>query len=226
MDLLALWPLMKGQPSPVESRIEVAPFAFRAGVGDVNDSDRTVELIFTTGTGVVRYDWMSGQRYLEKLSLDPAHVRLDRLNDEAPLLDTHSSYSVSSVLGATVPGSAEISAKKGRVKVRFSKRDAVEPVYQDVKARILTKVSVGYLVHKFLETTGKDGSLPVRTAVDWEPYEVSMVPMGADAGARVRSSADASHVSTQPCVLVRSLLATAMSDSDRDRNFRLARARY
>jgi hypothetical protein len=28
---------------------------------------------------------------------------------------------------------------------------------------------------------------PVRTAVDWEPYEISMVPMPADTGARVRT---------------------------------------
>jgi hypothetical protein len=48
----------------------------------------------------------------------------------------------------------------------------------------VTGVSVGYRVHKYEEARGKE--LPIRTAVDWEPYELSMVPIPADAGAKVR----------------------------------------
>ena len=64
---------------------------------------------------------------------------------------------------------------------------------------IIRSVRVGYRVYKFEETTGKGANaLPVRKAIDWEPFEVSMVPIPADAGAKVRSgSADAN-----PCEIV------------------------
>jgi hypothetical protein len=32
-----------------------------------------------------------------------------------------------------------------------------------------------------------NSTIPVYRATDWEPYEISIVPMGADAGALVRS---------------------------------------
>ena len=52
-----------------------------------NDETRTVEVIWTTGARVLRghYD-----RFYEELSLDPKHVRMDRLaSGQAPLLANH-----------------------------------------------------------------------------------------------------------------------------------------
>jgi phage head maturation protease len=102
--------------------------------------------------------------------------------------------------------------------VRFSKRDAVEPIWNDVVDQIIRSVSVGYKVYKVQEETPRDGGIPTRTAIDWEPYEVSMVPMPADVGARVRSG-DKTH--TNPCVII----ARVVEDADRLRRFRLAAAR-
>src|SRR3954469_24466617 len=98
---------MSNGPLPASATIEVPPLELRAIVTprSVNAEARTVDLVFSTGAAVERYDWMSGTRYVEKLSLDPAHVRLDRLNSGAPLLDTHGGYSVRSMLGAVVRGS-------------------------------------------------------------------------------------------------------------------------
>lgn len=212
--------VLAAAPQPTPQTIDVQPLDLRAQVGTVNDDDRSVELIFSTGAGVVRYDWTTGKRYLEKLSLDPDHVRLGRLNNGAPLLDAHSAYSINDQIGAVVDGSAKIIGKKeGRVTVRFSKREAVEPIYQDVRDKIVRNVSVGYRVHRFEETTGKDLEMPVRLATDWEPFEVSMVPMGADAGAQVRG--DKSN--TNSCVILRH--SNGFGDADRFRALRLARAR-
>lgn len=197
--------------------IVMAPLDLRADVGTVNDETRTVELIFTTGADVVRFDWMSGKRYIERLSIDPKHVRLDRLNAGAPLLNAHSAWSLADQIGVVEPGSASMQGKQGRANVRFSKRADVEPFYQDVRDKIIRNVSVGYRVHKFEETTnGKEG-LPVRLAIDWEPYEISMVPMGADSGARVRTSRE---VATHTCIVV----SGRTEDADRNRRIRLARA--
>jgi hypothetical protein len=217
---------MNGQRAQHETTIEVQPLCFRADVQSVNDEARTVELIFSTGAGVERMDWYSGKRYVEKLAIAPSSIRLDRLNSGAPLLDSHSAYSVSSQLGTVVPGTVKIAGSQARATVRFSKRADVEPIWQDVRDGILRNVSVGYRVHKFEETTGKDGAMPVRTATDWEPYEISMVPMGADAGARVRGSQAAAD--TNPCVIVtgraQDTPTTTTEDADRIRRFRLARA--
>lgn len=201
--------------------ITVPPLDRRAAVDTIDADARTVELVFSTVSGgdVLRYDWDSGQRYWERLSLDPKHVRLDRLNNGAPLLNAHSAYELSNVIGVVEDGSAVLSKSDARATVRFSKRNDVEPYYRDVLDKIIRNVSVGYRVHRFAEQAdGKDG-FPVRLAVDWEPYEISMVPMGADAGARVRKSPD---VETNPCALVASGASIPhVTDADRARRLRL-----
>lgn len=197
--------------------IDLPALCVRAEVGSVNEEARTVDLVFSTGAAVDRYDWMSGKRYREVLSMKSSAVRLDRLNAGAPLLDSHSAYSVGDILGTVVPGTARLSSGQGLATVRFSKRDAVEPIWQDVRDGIISNVSVGYRVHKFQEAAGDGQALPTRTAIDWEPYEVSMVPMPADTGAKVRKG-DKSD--TNPCEIV-----SVYSDADRMRRIRLARAR-
>jgi hypothetical protein len=199
------------------STVEIPPLSVRANVATVDEAARTVELIFSTGAPVDRFDWMSGKRFIEKLSLDPKHVRTERLNSGAPLLNAHSAYSLQDQIGVVESGSIRITGKEGRATVRFSKRADVEPIWGDVRDGIIRSVSVGYRVHKFEEEQGKNNALPVRTAVDWEPYEISMVPMPADTGARVRNEEKAI---TNPCVIV----TRDASDDDRDRRFKFLSA--
>lgn len=192
--------------------VQQSPLDFRAAVGSVDEDTRTVDLTFSTGADVVRYDWMADKRYIERLSMDPKHVRLERLNAGAPLLNTHSSYSLADQMGVVVDGSASVDGKLGRASVRFSKRADVEPFYQDVRDKVIRNVSVGYRVYRFEESAGKGNALPVRLATDWEPYEVSLVPMPADTGAQVRG---AKPVDTNPCVLVTRLQESPMNDETR-----------
>src|SRR5688572_13677039 len=110
-------------------QVDLAPLCFRAEVGSVNTDARTVELIFSTGAAVDRMDYWTGKRYREVLSMKPGHVRLERLNAGASLLDAHSAYSVSDILGAVQPGTARLEKGKGLASVRFSKRAAVEPIF-------------------------------------------------------------------------------------------------
>jgi len=163
-------------PHPqVEVRAMFAP-------GTVNTEARTVELVWSKGAQVQRSSWDRGS-YIEELSMAPGHVRLDRLNKGAPLLDSHDAFSLRSQIG--VVERAWIAGNEGRAVVRFSAREDVEPIFQDVVAGIYRNVSVGYRVHK----TERDeaGEIPVERAVDWEPYELSLVTIPADAGAQVRS---------------------------------------
>lgn len=203
--------------------IDVPPLSLRAEVASFNEEARTVDLIFSTGAAVERFDWMSGKRYLEKLAITPDALRLERLNAGAPLLDSHSAWSVADQLGAVVPGTARIEKGKALATVKFSGRAAVQDILQDVRDGIIRSVSVGYRVHKFEEEEAKGNKLPVRTAVDWEPYEISMVSMPADTGAKVRREG----VETNQCVLVTRQQDSPMAnaDADRQRRFRLAQAR-
>ncbi|MEN9489710.1 MAG: hypothetical protein RLZZ124_810 [Cyanobacteriota bacterium] len=148
----------------------------------INVEERTVELVWSTGAQVRRASWSRGD-YIEELSMAPGAVRLDRLNKGGPLLDAHDSFSLRSQIG--VVQRAWLDGNEGRALVKFSRRDDVEPIFQDVIDGIYRNVSVGYKVHK----TERDetGAVPVERAVDWEPYELSLVPIPADAGAQVRS---------------------------------------
>jgi hypothetical protein len=210
--------------------IDLAPLDLRADVGTVNDERRTVELTFSTGADVIRYDWMTGKRYVERLSMDPVAIRLGRLNAGAPLLNAHSAYTLADQIGIVESGSAKLDGKAARALVRFSKRADVEPFYQDVRDGIIRNVSVGYRVHRFEESQGKNNELPVRLATDWEPYEISMVPMGADAGAQTRGGQPggrmrtSSEVETNPCVIVTRAIDAAAADADRLRRYRRLQA--
>ncbi len=204
--------------NPSAATIEVTPLDLRADVGAINEDSRTVELTFTTGADVLRFDWETGRKFFERLSLDSKHVRMQRLNGGAPLLDSHSAYTLASQIG--VVERATVDGKKGIAAVRFSKRADVEPFYQDVRDKIIRNVSVGYRVNRFDEVGEKNG-IPVRLATDWEPYEISMVAMGADSGARVRGSKD---IHTNSCLVVR--FSHGITDADRLRGLRLAQARF
>ena len=167
------------------------------------DSDNlTVDLMWSTGAQVRRFDWVEGP-FVEELDMAPESIDLTRLNSGAPLLDTHDCYELESVIG--VVERAWVENGMGYATVRFSSRDEVQPIVADVKAGIIRNVSVGYAVHEYEITAPQDGSMPTYRATKWEPYELSLVPIGADAKASVRKSDERHPVS----ITHRS---TAMSD--------------
>lgn len=164
----------------------------------VDEAARTVELVWTTGAEVLRHHWERGT-YMEALAVTPEALMLDRLNNSAPLLNSHQDWTLRDVIGVVVPGSVRIEGGKGYATVRFSEREEVEAIWKDVRSGILTKVSVGYRVHVF--EVDETQSPPRYTATRWEPYELSMVGIAADDGAGVRSETTETH----PCVIQRAV---------------------
>ena len=53
---------------------------------------------------------------------------------------------------------------------------------------IIRNVSVGYRVHRY-EVIRSDGAVPLYRAVDWEPYEISVVSVPADASVGIGRAA-------------------------------------
>ena len=158
-----------------------------------NEEARTVELVWTTGAQVRRYDWLDGP-YMEELSLEPNSVRMDRLNTGAPLLANHRSGSLENVIG--VVEKAWLDGNQGKATVRFSDREDVQPIINDVRAGILRNISVGYQVHEYeVDKPTERGGMPTYRAIDWEPMEISIVTIPADSSAQIRSSDELHPVS-------------------------------
>jgi hypothetical protein len=168
--------LQERKEVPMQSRV--------AAVQTASAESRTAELVWTTGARVLRADWWTGEKYTEELSLDSAAVRMERMQLGAPLLDAHGTWSVEDVIGVVEKAWLEPGA--GRAIVRFSKRADVEPILADVVDGILRNVSVGYFVHQYRDVTEKGDVMRRLLAIDWEPAELSLVPVGADPKAGVR----------------------------------------
>ena len=150
------------------------------------DADtRTVEVVWSAGARVRRATFF-GESYDEELSLDPAHVRLDRLNAGAPFLKVHELDTLDAVIGSVVPGSARIENGRGIALVRISERADVEPIWRDIQAGHIRGVSIGYQVHRF-EVSKPEAARELWRAVDWTPFEVSAVAVGADPAAGFRA---------------------------------------
>lgn len=152
----------------------------------LSEESLEIDLVFSTGAQVVRSPWFD-EPYIEELSMAPEHVRLNRLNNSAPLLAVHQSSRLFDQIGVIVPNSAKTDGREGTAKARFSTRDDVKPIVVDVKNGIFTKTSVGYRVHKYRDVTLPTDSMKRLLAIDWEPFEVSIVPIPADDLAVIRS---------------------------------------
>ena len=153
--------------------------------GSVDSDARTVEVVWSTGARVRRVPFF-GDAYDEELSLDPAHVRLERLNAGAPFLRVHELTELDAVIGSVAPDSARIENGRGIATVRLSEREDVEAIWRDIQAGHIRAVSIGYQVHRY-EVSKPEGGRELWRAVDWTPFEISAVPVGADPAAGFRS---------------------------------------
>ena len=174
-------------PDPTIQTHDTPMLSLRAAVRpeSVDEENRTVELIWTTGSKGRRYSWDVGS-YMEELEVSDQALRLERLNNGAPFLGVHNQWELRAVLG--VVEKAWVEAGEGRALVRFSQRPDADEVFRDVKDGILRNISVGYAVHRYEVIDEDDNKLPTYRAVDWEPMELSLVPVGFDDGAKVRSA--------------------------------------
>ena len=139
----------------------------------LDEENRTVRLSFSSEEPVER--WFGS----EVLSHSPESVRMDRLNGGAPLLWNHDT---SDQIGRVE--SASIEDGRGYAVVRFSKSARAEELYQDVVDGITSNVSVGYRIHEMQQ----EGDKEVYRATDWQPHEISLVSVPADASVGIGRS--------------------------------------
>jgi HK97 family phage major capsid protein/HK97 family phage prohead protease len=136
----------------------------------INEEARTVELAFSSEEP---YDRWWGREILDHTSTS---IRLGRLTAGGPLLMDHDARDHVGVIESVQIGADRV----GRAVVRFGKSARAEEIWQDVKDGIRRNVSVGYVIHA-ATLTEKSEDIDTYRVTDWEPYEVSMVAVPADA---------------------------------------------
>jgi hypothetical protein len=162
--------------TPTRERLEAQ---FEA-LAPADRDERTATLTWYTGASVRRYD--ARGPFEMRFSMEPGAIRMGHLaSGSAPLLNSHRDFTVGDVIG--VIARAWVENGQGKATVRFSKRAEVDPVWQDVQDGILRNASMGVAIHAVEDVTPQGTAMREVLVTDWEPEEVSLVPIGADPGA-------------------------------------------
>lgn len=192
---------------PMQARAaELVPSTF-------NEADNTVDVVWTVGARVRRYDWWTETAYEEELVVEPEAVDMTRFDaGTVQVLDGHRTYGgVEAILGIAQRGWLE--GGQGRATLRMSSRPELAGVVSDIRAGIIRAISFGYTVQRYEITRAQDRTdgvnLPLYRATRWAPHEISFVTVPADADASTRAhpsqASQDSRRGGMPCEFVRAI---------------------
>ena len=161
-----------------------------------NEKDGTIDVVWYTGAQVPRKDPDTGDPYM--LSLDMGGARLDRLNAGAPVFDTHfTGDDYKSVVAGKAGTKAQVGVvnkawadgANGMATLKFDlgDEDGAE-LFRKVSSGIVQNLSFGAWIYNREKTTvqaqtegkppyGNPNEIGMFTATDWEPFEISVVPV-------------------------------------------------
>jgi hypothetical protein len=153
----------------------------------VDRAARTVEVVWSTGARARNFVPSLGG-ITEELDMSPNAVRMAQLGSgNAPVLNTHRSSDARDVLGRVT--AARLEGGRGHARLQFSAAADVEPLWQRIADGTLRAVSIGYRVHRYDQRPDPVSGEMIYRAVDWEPFEISIVPIPVDRDAQVRGAA-------------------------------------
>jgi hypothetical protein len=203
------------EPDAVSTAAQFPLVARRAiaAPATVDRTARTVEVVWSTGARARNFVPNLGL-ITEELEMSPNAVRMDALRfGHAPVLNTHRSMDARDVLGRVT--AARIERGRGYATLQFSSAADVEPVWQRIADGTLRAVSVGYRVHRYEPRPDIATGTTIHRAVDWEPFEISVVPIPIDRDAAIRAQGDqgAPMPAIEPALLAED---TTMPDTTTD----------
>jgi hypothetical protein len=173
--------------APVAGDVPLVAHRAITAPATVDRAARTVEVVWSTGARARNFVPALGL-ITEELEMSPNAVRMDALRSgHAPVLNTHRSMDARDVLGRVT--AARIERGRGYATLQFSSAADVEPVWQRIADGTLRAVSVGYRVHRYEPRPDAATGTTIHRAVDWEPFEISIVPIPVDRDAAVRGEA-------------------------------------
>ena len=182
--------------APPLRQVEEAQFQ----LDSLNEKERTLEVRWYSGAQIFRSGGFFSDPFMLEFSTDPEHVRLGRYQSgRAPLLHAHGptfgSPRKEDVFGHVV--SAEIRDGEGLGVVKFDTSPEGEAAFLKAKEGSMVNVSMGTFIYRMEKLEETVGALDVWRATDWEPFELSHLPIGADPDAHFLAADQ-----RQPCVLV------------------------
>jgi hypothetical protein len=162
------------------SRENPAGFHIRAATVQAEraaDQDTAdVYVAFSSEAEVERYDWGTGETYLEVLDHSPGSVDLSYAKDGLPFcLDHRLSQMIGLAEDVRIDGD-----RLGRCRAMQGSHPDAQWAFADMRNGIRKKISFGYWPgEKYVQTKRADGRLE-RRYFGWAPFEVSSVPVPAD----------------------------------------------
>ena len=150
----------------------------------LDESARTVVVVFASENPVVRLDPMERQSIREKLLMSGCD--LSEMTG-APVLDSHETTPVSSILGVVT--AARISGTTAIATIKFGVSEAADSAFQAVKAGVLRGVSVGFEIHESRLAKVQSPNEPSLIEItSWKPKEISLVALPADTQCGMRNT--------------------------------------
>lgn len=181
----------RSAPVLVESELSLRA-AFRAETyQETEEGFATVRLLATTNAPVRRRGWFEGglEPFDELLSFEPGAHRDERLlSGRAPFLLDHDWYSVERVIGALSNPVWDRRAQTLELTARLSRAPEFATIRQNIRDGITPNVSIGFAIHLARDVTERGDEVRRLLAIDWEILECSLVAIGADAQAAVRTA--------------------------------------
>ena len=166
-----------------------------------NAQDGTIDVVWYSGAAVPRIDRATGEPYM--LQLDMQGCRFDRLNNGAPVFDTHfTGDDFKSLIAGKVGTRAQVgvvrrawpNGEKGMATLQFDlgDEDGAE-MFRKASTGILQNLSFGTFIYQREQVEAQTEGTPegkppylnnkevgMFKATDWEPFEISPCTVPAD----------------------------------------------
>lgn len=153
-----------------------ATVRLEATTGDTKPNTHTFVMV-SDDNGGMRYDWYSGESYVEELSIEGGSTENLRtfFKDHNRSVDS----AVGRIENVRVEGGTIISD------VVFGSGDNEQSIHRKYSEGILTDVSIGYQINGY-SVEERDGEPDLVTITDYDIFELSAVGIGFDKGAKKR----------------------------------------
>ncbi len=175
-------------------KLSLAPGAEATGPASIDEASRSVEVIGATEAAIPERDYDSWEVYPTIITMAGCQLPESR---QLPLLDSHSRYDTSSVIGSFRDMRIEGDKLVGRA--TFSAAPEAESAWLKTREGHLTDYSVGRVDEESTIVAegqtayvgGRSYTGPVKIVTKWKPREMSVCPIGADENAKARADSSA-----------------------------------
>lgn len=191
---------------------------FKVGPKSFNKEARAVTAAVLTDAPTWMYDWERGW-IREILPMETC-----RIPAQMPLCDTHNTSTIRAQLGSCRNIRAENVGGQGQLiaDLVFARDVDSQNAMEKVEDGHVTDLSGGYRIYSaaYVEegetyiVKGKSYIGPVKVALDWEPSEGSLCPIGADVFSKIRAKSAGQPDNTNGNTSAQSAAATSQRTSD------------